>query len=151
MPVAAFTDEFAFQSYLIETIGPAIRADLGMSTASLQMAMQDALLDVGVTDIAQITDTRKLRAWGKLRAWEWVANQYAVESKTSVDGQSLDLQQKFDHAKVMLAAARAEVDAIVALDLTATEAEGSFDWAEVVTGPFSRRERLADEYQRGSF
>lgn len=151
MPAAVFANEFAFQQYLTMTIGPAIETDLGMTTVSLQMAMQDALLDVGVTDISEATDLKKLRAWGKLRAWEWVANQYATQYRIATDGQTLDRQQKWDHAKAMRDAARAEVTAILELELLAADAEGGFDFAEQVLTPFNARERLYDEYQRGSY
>lgn len=149
MPVPTFTDETHFASYLTLVLGRGVMDDLGIDTPALLLPVHDALLDYGVTDIAAATNLQKLRALGKVRAWEYVASEYAAQYRVSSDNQTAERQQKWDHAKAMLANAKADVTTMITLELSTADAEAGFDWAEIVTGPFSARERLVDEVLRG--
>lgn len=150
MPVTAFSSEVNFQQYLLMVVGAGVSADLGINTPDFQLPVHDTLLDYGVTDIAEATNLQKLRALGKVRAWEYVAGLYADQYRMASDNQTLERQQKWDHAKAMRDAAKSEIATLLALEITMADAEAGFDWAEIVTGPFGERERIADEVLRGS-
>lgn len=151
MPAPSYTSEPQFAEYLILAIGPAVTNDLAIEVSWLEVVVQDALLDYGVQDIAEATDLKKLRLMGKVRAWEWVAGQYAAQYRMATQRQTLDRHQKWDHAKKMLESAQAELSQLLALELAADDADGGWDYAEMVLDPFSARERLANQARRGGY
>jgi hypothetical protein len=151
MPATIYSNEQTFAQYLLMVLGSGVVADLGIEIPVLQVVVEDALLDYGVDDIAAATNLKKLRAMGKVRVWEWVASQYATQYRMTTQRQTLDRQQKWDHAKKMLESAQAEVAGILALELVAADADGGWDYAEMVLDPFSARQRAINQALRGGY
>lgn len=99
-------DEAALAEYMV-SVGVAPLADLGQSSADLGFPVRRALRAYGVSDIADATDMTKLEALAEYAIWDWIVSQYVTRYGISLDGERLDRQQLYEHAKDRLKDARA--------------------------------------------
>lgn len=152
MPAVAYTTEAAFAADLLLMLGRGVVADLAVTSSDLQIVVNGALLSYGAETIADATDLARLWTFGKWRLWEWAEAEYSAQFRFVTDSQTVERQQKWDHAAKMRDAAKVDVDRMLQLELIAAEADaGGFEIAEEILTPFNARERFRDEYQRGSF
>jgi hypothetical protein len=122
MPLPASYSELTFADYLTSQIEK-VASVLGWDAGSVQVieAVNDALLDLGETDIATVTDFRGLRALGRRAIWRAVAQATAGNySFTDVAQQKFDRQQINAQALAMLKVAEGDCQALgVGVDETA--------------------------------
>lgn len=94
MPLPTAYTEIAFADYLASVLGE-MASIIGWDAGSVQVieAINDALLDMGESDITAVTDFRGLRALGRRAIWRAVAQATASDYSFSSDGQRFDRQQ----------------------------------------------------------
>lgn len=126
-PPTSYT-ETTFGAYLEDVLAN-MAVMLGWTQAgnSFDEVINETLLAMGQTDIANVTDIRAIRAIGRLKAWQAVAMALASDYDFSADGASYSRSQAFEHAKAMINEAQleaAEFDALysaIVEDVTYTE------------------------------
>lgn len=126
-PPTSYT-ETTFGAYLEDVLAN-MAVMLGWTQAgnSFDEVINETLLAMGQTDIANVTDIRAIRAIGRLKAWQAVAMALASDYDFSADGASYSRSQAFEHAKAMINEAHleaAEFDALysaIVEDVTYTE------------------------------
>jgi hypothetical protein len=132
MPVPTSYSESQFAAYLVttlDTLEQVLNWDQG--DPRVREAVADALLDYGVSDIADATDIRKLRALGRRAIWRAVANATAgFYAFTDVGQQQFSRQQIHDHAVAMLKQAEVE----------------SLEWSLSYAASSSTISRITDPY-----
>jgi hypothetical protein len=103
VPPPLVYSEALFADYLV-TVLDSIATVLGWDTGSpqVQEAVADALLDLGSTSIASVTDIRGLRAVGRRAIWRAVVQATAGNYSITDNGQKLERQQVNDQARKML-------------------------------------------------
>lgn len=109
MPVPTSYTEETFGQYLEKVLGHTATM-LGWSQAggSFDEILNETLLTMGETDVANVTDIRQIRAIGRLQAWTAAAQALAGEYDFSADGASYSRSQAFEHAKAMVSQAQLE-------------------------------------------
>ena len=91
--------ETTLSDFMIAVLGPTATA-LGWSTDddSLAEAINDTLIAIGATDVADVTDIEQVRAVARWQAWRWAADALASKFDVSTDGQSLSRSQLYEQA-----------------------------------------------------
>jgi hypothetical protein len=101
--------EASFSDYLHAIMGQV--ADLlgwKLEEGSYDEVINDTLLAYGVSDIADATDIKKVRALGKLCLWRAVLISAIPEINYTADGTTMNREAIFQHAQAMLERATAE-------------------------------------------
>lgn len=114
MPVPTSYSEAIFADYLASQIDQ-VAGVLGWDAGSVQVAeaVNDALLDAGVSTIASVTDIRALRALGRRAIWRAVVQATAGNySFTDIAQQKFERQQVNAQAREMLKLAESDVRAL---------------------------------------
>lgn len=99
MTVPTSYSEASFRTYLEEVLGAELVSILSIVSAAETEIIYDALLDYGVSDIANATDIKKLRLLGKVHLWKHVMGITAGRYNQTADGASLQRQQIHEMAK----------------------------------------------------
>jgi hypothetical protein len=134
MPVPTGYTETIFADYLASVLGP-VAGLLGWDAGSVQVieAVNDALLDLGLTGIAQAntpTKLRGLRALGRLAIWRAVVQATSGAYAISGGGQTFQRDQL-------------QKQALEALKLAEYE---SMEWAPANSVSIVRVKRPSDPY-----
>lgn len=114
MAVPTSYTDLTFAAYLATQVEQ-VAGPLGWDVGSVQVleAVNDALLDLGVSDIASVTDIRGLRALGRRAIWRAVvqatSGNYAF---TDVAQQTFNRQQVNAQAREMLKIAESDCEAL---------------------------------------
>lgn len=94
------TELASFMGRALGTSAGSVGGDLGpLYMGELEEVIPDVLARYGVATIAEATNTAKLQAIARARSWTWAVDQYVTRTKFSTDGQSIERQQLYDHAK----------------------------------------------------
>jgi hypothetical protein len=109
MVAPAIYSEDLFADYLASQFEP-VASVLGWDAGSTQVleAVNDALLDLGASSIAVVSDIRGLRAAGRRAIWRAVVQATAGDYSITDNGQKLERQQVNDQARKMLDLAESE-------------------------------------------
>ncbi len=109
MSAPATYTETALASYMANALGE-VGATLGWTAGNgkLDEAVNDALLSYGVDDIADATDTKKLRALARLYAWRAAVASLPAFYDFSSDEESFDRSQMLTGAKLSLSIAEGD-------------------------------------------
>lgn len=104
----AYTEE-TLKAYMHTVLG-AVATALEWSVAGGQYdePVNEVLLAYDVTDIANATNVRKLRALARREAWRAAVNSLASNYNFSADGARHDLSQVYEQAQKQLEAAEAD-------------------------------------------
>lgn len=89
----------AFMAAELGTSTGTVGADLSPTVALLESAVWDVLARYGVAAIASATNIPKLQAIARARVWAWAVDRYVTRYRDTVDSESMDRQQLYDHAK----------------------------------------------------
>ena len=109
MPLPTAYSETLFADYLVSQIDQvAAVLDWDAGSVAVLEAVNDALLDLGETDIAAVSDLRGLRAVGRRAIWRAVAQATAGDYSITDNGQRLERQQAHAQALAMLKVAEAD-------------------------------------------
>lgn len=116
MPPPTLYSEAIFADYLTSVLGE-VASLLGWDAGSVQVqeALNDALLDLDVSNIATVTlaeDIRKLRAVGRRAIWRAVQGATAGFYSITDNGQRLERQQIHDQARKNVESAEADCRAL---------------------------------------
>lgn len=102
MAAPTLYSEALFAQYLLDVLKDTATA-LGWTTqGDVQAAIDETLLALAVSTIADATEIRKLRAVGRREVWRLVASATAAHYAFSADGASYNRQQIHDHAVAAL-------------------------------------------------
>lgn len=106
MPTPSTYTESALAAFVVRELGGvATQLEWVPETPQVAEAVYDCLDAYGVTDIADATDTAKLRALARVAAWRAAVSATAGNYTTSVEGMSFNREQVHAQAKGMLAEA----------------------------------------------
>lgn len=97
-----------------------------VNAGAYQEAVNDCLIEYGVSEIAQATNIKKLRALATVAAWKKVLRQLPTYYQFQADGSTFNRQQMFEMARQSLAVA--EIGASV-YSSDYQIASGSVSWA----------------------
>lgn len=104
MPIPTAYTESQLGEYMLSVLG-VVGSVLEYTSASFGEQVTDALLDYGVTDIAQATDMKKLRGLAKVAAWKKAKDDLGAYYDYQADGGTFDRSQMQAMAEKSLAQA----------------------------------------------
>lgn len=112
MPLATAYTEAELATFMLDELGTRMAAALGWTNqASIQAAINQAVRDTGLADIALVTGVSaagQLEAFARRAVWRRAVAHLAVQHDFESDGQSFKRSQLLTNAQKALALAEAE-------------------------------------------
>lgn len=110
MPLPVSYTEATLAEYMAG-VAEAVLEDLGKCAADLEFPVRRVLRSYGVATISLATDMTKLESLADYAIWDYIVSQYVTRYAATVDVETIQRQQLYEHAKERLADARSAAGA----------------------------------------